>query len=130
MSEQQKANEEGAHDVSPLEIDPATCMDTIMGIEDGEPSYNSGVVTPNGTDHSTSSRLSTPNKQSGIFGTSSNLINSIVGAGIIGIPYAFRQSGFVAGVLLLVLVAYLTGTFNFDVAVDAGFQYIIIFCCF
>jgi len=46
--------------------------------------------------------------QSGIGGASANLVNSIVGAGIIGIPYAFRQSGIVAGILLLILVAFLT----------------------
>ena len=45
---------------------------------------------------------------SGLCGTSSNLMNSIVGAGIIGIPYALRQSGIVVGTFLLVLVAYLT----------------------
>ena len=44
----------------------------------------------------------------GILGASSNLVNSIVGAGIIGIPYAFRQSGFVVGILLLILVGYFT----------------------
>jgi solute carrier family 38 (sodium-coupled neutral amino acid transporter), member 11 len=44
----------------------------------------------------------------GILGASSNLVNSIVGAGIIGIPYAFKQSGFVVGILLLILVAYCT----------------------
>lgn len=54
--------------------------------------------------------ISVPKKKSGIFGASSNLINSIVGAGIIGIPYALKQSGLVAGVFLLILVAYLTGT--------------------
>mmetsp|Transcript_247 Transcript_247/g.391 ORF Transcript_247/g.391 Transcript_247/m.391 type:complete len:680 (+) Transcript_247:108-2147(+) len=53
-------------------------------------------------------RLSKPNKQSGKLGASANLINSIVGAGIIGIPYALRQSGLVAGVILLILVSYLT----------------------
>ena len=41
-----------------------------------------------------------------------NLINSIVGAGIIGIPYAFSQSGLVTGLFLLVLVSYLTGKFE------------------
>jgi solute carrier family 38 (sodium-coupled neutral amino acid transporter), member 11 len=44
----------------------------------------------------------------GLWGASSNLINSIVGAGIIGIPYALYQSGFVVGIFLLLLVAYLT----------------------
>jgi tetrahydromethanopterin S-methyltransferase subunit F len=50
-----------------------------------------------------------PLKKTGIFGTTSNLVNTIVGAGIIGIPYAFRQSGLLVGILLLILVAYLTG---------------------
>lgn len=49
-----------------------------------------------------------PTKQSSILGASSNLVNSIVGAGIIGIPYALRMSGLVAGTLLLLLVAIMT----------------------
>mmetsp|Transcript_15111 Transcript_15111/g.32799 ORF Transcript_15111/g.32799 Transcript_15111/m.32799 type:complete len:632 (+) Transcript_15111:106-2001(+) len=52
--------------------------------------------------------LSMPKKKSSILGASSNLVNSIVGAGIIGIPYALRMSGLWAGVLLLLLVAVLT----------------------
>jgi sodium-coupled neutral amino acid transporter 11 len=55
-----------------------------------------------------SSKLSKPHKQSGIGGASANLLNSIVGAGIIGIPYALKQSGLVAGLFLLFLVAFLT----------------------
>lgn len=47
-------------------------------------------------------------KQSGVFGASSNLVNSIVGAGIIGIPYAINQSGLWVGILMLLLVGYLT----------------------
>ena len=35
-------------------------------------------------------------------------MNTIVGAGIIGIPYAFKQSGWIAGLLLLAFVGYLT----------------------
>jgi len=46
--------------------------------------------------------------RSGLFGTSANLVNTIVGAGIIGIPYAFKQSGWIAGLLLLAFVGYLT----------------------
>lgn len=49
-----------------------------------------------------------PTKQSSIMGASSNLINSIVGAGIIGIPFALRMSGLWAGTLLLLLVAIMT----------------------
>ena len=53
-------------------------------------------------------QLSLPKKKSSLLGASSNLVNSIVGAGIIGIPYALRMSGLVAGIFLLILVAVLT----------------------
>jgi sodium-coupled neutral amino acid transporter 11 len=52
--------------------------------------------------------LSMPKKKSSILGASSNLVNSIVGAGIIGIPYAIRMTGLISGLLLLILVAVLT----------------------
>eukprot|EP00804_Cyclotella_cryptica_P023219 CCRYP_000408-RB/>CCRYP_000408-RB protein AED:0.01 eAED:0.01 QI:77/1/1/1/1/0.6/5/1834/633 len=52
--------------------------------------------------------LSLPRKKSSIMGASSNLVNSIVGAGIIGIPYALRMSGLISGVALLLLVSVLT----------------------
>jgi len=58
------------------------------------------------------SNISIPYKKSGIAGSSSNLVNSIVGAGIIGVPYALKESGLVAGVLLLVIVSYFTGRLN------------------
>lgn len=54
------------------------------------------------------SMLSLPKKKSGTVGASSNLVNSIVGAGIIGIPYALKQSGLIAGLFLLGLVGFLT----------------------
>jgi sodium-coupled neutral amino acid transporter 11 len=62
----------------------------------------------NASDVSIAGGTTKPLKQSGIFGASSNLVNSIVGAGIIGIPYAFKQSGLVAGILLLILVGWMT----------------------
>lgn len=37
-----------------------------------------------------------------------NYINSIVGSGVIGIPYAFHRAGFGLGLLLLVVVAIIT----------------------
>jgi sodium-coupled neutral amino acid transporter 11 len=55
------------------------------------------------------SNLSLPNRKSGLGGAQSNLINSIVGAGIIGVPFALKESGLVAGVILLFLVSYFTG---------------------
>jgi hypothetical protein len=67
------------------------------------------------------SNISMPIKKSGLLSTSSNLVNSIVGAGIIGIPYAMRQSGIVVGLILIVLVAYLT---------DKSLRIIIEVACF
>lgn len=40
--------------------------------------------------------------------TSFNYINSIVGSGVIGIPYALVRAGYGVGLLLLVFVAVIT----------------------
>lgn len=44
----------------------------------------------------------------GVFDATTNMANSILGAGIVGLPYSMKQSGFVAGVVLLVGIAMLT----------------------
>ncbi len=89
---------------SPLEIAPGGFHQSAAGAD-------SFVISV--PDETTSSPptggASAPLIKSGIFGTSSNLVNSSVGAGIIGIPYAFKQTGLVAGVVLLSLVAYMSG---------------------
>lgn len=46
--------------------------------------------------------------RSGIPMTSFNMVNSIVGSGVIGIPYAFKQSGFALGVILLIVTGIIT----------------------
>lgn len=46
--------------------------------------------------------------KAGLMGTASNLVNAIVGCGIVGVPYAVQRSGFVAGVFLIVFVAVVT----------------------
>ncbi|XP_066468225.1 putative sodium-coupled neutral amino acid transporter 11 isoform X1 [Tiliqua scincoides] len=46
----------------------------------------------------------TSNFASAIF----NVINSIIGSGIIGLPYSMRQAGFPLGILLLLSVGYIT----------------------
>lgn len=45
---------------------------------------------------------------SGTFDGTVNMANSILGAGIVGLPYSMRESGFVAGVALLVGLSFLT----------------------
>lgn len=54
------------------------------------------------------SSVDEPRVKTGLAGATSNLVNVIVGSGIIGLPYALRESGLVVGVFLLVLVSYLT----------------------
>ncbi|PWN19648.1 hypothetical protein BCV69DRAFT_271523 [Microstroma glucosiphilum] len=44
----------------------------------------------------------------GVFDATTNMANSILGAGIVGLPYSMKQSGFVAGVVVLVGIAMLT----------------------
>ncbi|GAA5844051.1 hypothetical protein JCM9279_003715 [Rhodotorula babjevae] len=44
----------------------------------------------------------------GVWAGVSNLSNSILGAGIIGLPYALREAGFFAGIVLLVIVGIVT----------------------
>jgi sodium-coupled neutral amino acid transporter 11 len=43
-----------------------------------------------------------------VVGTSANLINAIIGAGIAGIPFALRETGMVTGLFLVILCAVLT----------------------
>jgi sodium-coupled neutral amino acid transporter 11 len=45
--------------------------------------------------------------RSSYLGASFNFVNSIVGAGIIGIPYAVSECGFFTGIMMLTFVAYL-----------------------
>jgi sodium-coupled neutral amino acid transporter 11 len=52
--------------------------------------------------------------KSSIVGATSNLVNAIIGAGIVGIPFAIRETGLVAGCILVVLCAFLTGKYLFD----------------
>lgn len=54
------------------------------------------------------SNISMPNEHSDIFGAFSNMCNAILGAGIIGIPYAIANAGFVVGLIMLFVVSYMT----------------------
>ena len=64
------------------------------------------IRTPGGT---TAIRLQKKHVEeehkSGILGTSANLVVSIVGAGIVGVPYAMKQTGLLAGLLMTILSA-------------------------
>jgi sodium-coupled neutral amino acid transporter 11 len=75
------------------------------------PSTPSVVVvqqTPGGTRRPVRQKEKVVEHKSGLLGCTSNLINAIVGSGIVGIPFAIKEAGFVAGVLLIILCAVLT----------------------
>lgn len=62
--------------------------------------------TPGGTRRSV--KRAVEENKSTVVGASANLINAIVGSGIVGIPYAVQQAGLVAGVSLVLGCALLT----------------------
>lgn len=53
------------------------------------------------------SNIPEPKTKSGKFGGCVNLTNAIVGSGIIGIPFAVKESGLILGLFLLAFVAFL-----------------------
>lgn len=65
------------------------------------------VSTPGGTVVRHESVVEKEHKST-VVGASSNLINAVLGAGIVGVPYAMRQCGLVAGVFMVAFSAILT----------------------
>ncbi|XP_054826088.1 putative sodium-coupled neutral amino acid transporter 11 [Eublepharis macularius] len=53
-------------------------------------------------------KLRNKQRMSNLSSATFNVINSIIGSGIIGLPYSLREAGFPLGVLLLLGVAYIT----------------------
>ena len=64
--------------------------------------------TPGGTRHRRKKGPDEAERKSTLLGCSANLINAIVGSGIVGLPYAIQQAGFVAGIGLVLLCSILT----------------------
>lgn len=56
---------------------------------------------------------------SGLSETGFNYVNSIIGSGVIGIPYALHRAGFFTGIILLVLISVLTD-YSLVILVKAG----------
>lgn len=64
--------------------------------------------TPGGTRHLHPLEPNKVEHKSTIVGCSSNLINAIVGSGIVGLPFAIKETGPCAGVVLVILCGLLT----------------------
>jgi sodium-coupled neutral amino acid transporter 11 len=65
--------------------------------------------TPGGTRRKVQEKTgAVPENKSSLAGCTANLINAIVGSGIVGIPYAVKMAGFGAGLFLIIMCAILT----------------------
>jgi len=60
------------------------------------------LITPNGSRHV---RDVDAEVKSTVSGAAFNLINAIVGAGIVGIPFALRECGLIYGVAMVIVCA-------------------------
>merc|ERR550525_1609353 len=81
-----------------------------MGTGDLELSFSTTTRRPTGHRGLSMSVLDSPSmhEKSGLASCIFNFTNYIIGAGIIGLPYALSRAGFYVGVILLILVALLT----------------------
>ncbi|CAM9615994.1 unnamed protein product [Pylaiella littoralis] len=80
------------------------------GVQEVAPAGGGGIGLPNGHygDDTAEERAEKyPLGNSGAAGAVSNFVNTIVGAGIVGLPYALAQSGLWAGAFMMFLAAYL-----------------------
>ena len=67
------------------------------------------VQTPGGTSRQQIKKdPAVKEKSTTIAGATSNLVNAVIGAGIVGMPYAIKETGLVAGAFLIVLCAVMT----------------------
>ena len=66
------------------------------------------VQSPGGTKTLKKKAKPSSEAKSGIGGTVANLVTCIVGSGIVGVPFALREAGLVAGSCMVVLCALLT----------------------
>ena len=111
--QQQQLHQQDGHFIHPPSsssfTEPSSTRTGSVALQDDLSDPTDPYLHSNPTEsQKNNNKLYKPHVQSGLFGASSNLVNAIVGAGIIGIPYALKQSGIIAGVILLILVIILT----------------------
>ena len=51
--------------------------------------------------------LETNGDSVGMFGTVMNMLNSVLGAGILGVPSSFHEAGIIVSIIILLLIAFL-----------------------
>lgn len=73
-----------------------------------DPKQLQPIVTRDGRVKLAKQNTTDKEHKSTIIGAVSNIVNVIAGAGIVGIPFALRESGLVAGIILILLCAAIT----------------------
>ena len=113
-----KGTGNGGHKPAPLDMTRSTATSSPVGQPPVSPFFAPSsrtptvlkkVTTPGGSTKLSRSKVQDDEPKSSITGAAFNLINTIVGAGIVGIPFAVREAGLVAGTVMVVLSAALTG---------------------
>ncbi|RYH09131.1 hypothetical protein EON65_40430 [archaeon] len=99
---------------TPLEIE----TESPTGASNNTTNINSGCNQSS----QSNSLAELQNGQSSVWGATFNFVNSIVGAGIIGIPYAIQQCGFILGMCMLLIVAILIYK-SVVLLIEAGIKY-------
>jgi len=100
VNEFQTSSEDGADTFEELDLGESCDADTIHGnrfASDGNQQLHENM---------TKRTVYAPGTSS-LYKAAYNFINSIIGAGIIGIPYAFGECGMLGGLFLLIFVAWL-----------------------
>ncbi len=99
---------EGMNKIKQSNYPKIVATDTDDALQGSGISCNSGMPCGPSNGVICVNKLSKPLIKIGKGGASANLVNAIVGASIIGLPYALKQCGLVAGIALYILVAWLT----------------------
>ena len=73
---------------------------------DAIPSVNSPIQCNDGRSlASNQAPLKPKGPKSGIAGASFNLLNATIGAGVVALPFAIKECGFIMGTILLIVLA-------------------------
>ena len=70
--------------------------------------HSSFVLSPHHGERTVIAELEAHGGKSSLLRVSFNFINVVVGAGIVGLPYVFKESGFVLGLILMGIACLLT----------------------
>ncbi|GJJ72802.1 solute carrier family 38 (sodium-coupled neutral amino acid transporter), member 11 [Entomortierella parvispora] len=78
-----------------------------VGMMTGNRTNRSGIGNGGGGGHGTNEDAKLPDQGGSLFNSFLNMANSIIGAGIIGLPFAFQEAGLGMGIILLCVLTWI-----------------------